>query len=275
MEGAATPWILLRGLVREQRHWGAFATHFAQSMPEARVIALDLAGNGRLHGQPSSWTVDGMVECVRSQCQQLGVEGPVHVLAVSMGAMVASRWAHQYPQEVRAQVLVNTSMRPFSWPWQRLRPANYAPLLRLLLTPLLNPLLKPSLASSSDRPSQRHATALAWEQTILALTSNGAACDVLSQWVQYRTECPVSARNALRQLIAAARFKARRTAPHVPTLLLASTQDRLVDVQCSRALAQAWALPLQEHSWAGHDLTLDDGPWVVQRVQEWLNTRSA
>jgi len=53
---------------------------------------------------------------------------------MSLGAMVAVAWAQSHPEEVAAQVLINTSMRRFSPLYQRLRPANYLPLLRLLLT---------------------------------------------------------------------------------------------------------------------------------------------
>jgi pimeloyl-ACP methyl ester carboxylesterase len=76
--------------------------------------------------------------------------------------------------------------------------------------------------------------------------------------------------NALRQLWAAARFAAPSAVPAIPTLLLASAQDALVSVQCSRAIAQAWGVPLHEHPLAGHDLSLDDPRWVAQQVQAWL-----
>ena len=69
---------------------------------------------------------------------------------MSLGGMVAVDWARRHPDELAACVLVNTSLRPFS-PWyRRLRPANY---------PALLGFLRPWL---SDR--QR-------EQTILRITS--------------------------------------------------------------------------------------------------------
>jgi len=56
-----------------------------------------------------------------------------------------------------------------------------------------------------------------------------------------------------------------------PTLLLASAGDQLVSLKCSQALAAAWQCPIQTHPWAGHDLPLDDPPWVIARVQAWLS----
>jgi pimeloyl-ACP methyl ester carboxylesterase len=265
--------VLLRGLARESRHWGGFVPEFAQAFPGERVLVPDLPGNGRLWGERSPRSVAGMVDSVRDQLRSMGAlgpvkteaVGPVKVLAVSMGAMVACDWSRRYPHEVQVQVLINTSMRPFSPPWQRLRAASYPQLLRLLL--------------AGASPEQ-------WEQTILQITANGHHPQVLSSWLQYRRECPVSRLNLLRQLWAAATFKASRNASQMsgqrsaqmaaqmstlaPTLVLASTQDRLVSVQCSRTLSKAWGVPLVEHAWAGHDLTLDDGPWVAQQVSQWM-----
>jgi pimeloyl-ACP methyl ester carboxylesterase len=53
-------------------------------------------------------------------------------------------------------------------------------------------------------------------------------------------------------------------------LVLGSEQDRLVSVLCSKALAQQGAYELRLHPDAGHDLPLDDGPWVARQVQSWL-----
>jgi hypothetical protein len=36
-------WVLLRGLMREQRHWGNFTQQFAQAHPHERIITLDFA----------------------------------------------------------------------------------------------------------------------------------------------------------------------------------------------------------------------------------------
>lgn len=76
-------------------------------------------------------------------------------------------------------------------------------------------------------------------------------------------------RNLLRQLAAAARFRPDPRPPAVPTLLLAATHDRLVSVECSRAMARAWNVPLREHDDAGHDLPLDDPAWIVGQIAAW------
>ena len=241
-------WVFLRGLARESRHWGSFLAAFQQALPDSNVITLDLPGNGQLYQQRSPLSIQDMVVHCRAELVFRDIKPPYQVLAMSLGGMVSVAWAQTYPQEIAAQVLINTSMRPFSPFYQRLRPQNYLRLLKLLLG---------------------RANSETWEGTILELTSNRSTADVLPHWLALRQTHPVANVNMLRQLIAAARFSANQHAPSAPTLVLASLQDRLVAVACSQHLAQAWACPLRLHPNAGHDLTLDDGPWVALQVSHW------
>lgn len=244
-------WILLRGLARETAHWGRFADDFQNAWPQAQVVALDLPGNGQLHAQPSPLSVQGMVAACRAELARQGVHPPYRLFAMSLGAMVATEWARAAPQEIRGCVLVNTSLRPFSPFFHRLRPRNYAALLGLALLP-----------RSPD----------AIERTVWRLTSHAPhpRSAVISEWVAARTRRPVSAANALRQLVAAARYRAPALAPSPPILLLASQNDQLVDSRCSHAIARSWHCALALHASAGHDLPLDAPQWVLKQVQQWL-----
>jgi pimeloyl-ACP methyl ester carboxylesterase len=246
-------WILLRGLTRESRHWGDFLEQFQHVLPSAQIMALDLPGNGRLNQQRSPLRIQDMVAHCRAQLVSCNIAPPYNILAMSMGAMVAVAWSEVYPQEVAAQVLINTSMRPFSPFYHRLLPANYTLLLKL------------TLAGAAPE---------VWERAVLQLTSNRSHDDhdddILPRWLALRQETPVSRSNAVRQLIAAARFHAPLVKPPVPTLLLASELDHLVSVNCSKTLACNWQCGLRVHGSAGHDLPLDDGPWVAAQVRAWL-----
>ena len=244
----AGTWVLLRGLSRGSGHWGDFADRlaFAFGCP---AHTIDLPGNGTLYRQRSPTRIDAMTEAVRARLQRTGVAPPYHLFAISMGAMVAADWATRHPDELAAAVLVNTSLRPFSPLTQRLRPAAL---------PLLLGLLRPGLEARRR------------EATVARLTSRRADNDpVVTAWVALREAQPVSTGNALRQLLAAARFHAPQRAPAVPLLVLASTRDALVDVRCSRALARHWSAPLVEHPDAGHDLPLDDPAWTLEAVRRW------
>jgi pimeloyl-ACP methyl ester carboxylesterase len=242
-------WVFLRGLTRESRHWGLFVAQFEQAIIGSRVVLLDLPGNGRLNRQLSPLSVRDMVTHCRRQLIALDIEPPYSLLAMSLGAMVAIAWSSQHPKEIAANVLINTSMRPFNPFYQRLLPANYGLLLKLAVT---------------------NASSEAWERAVLRMSSNLAIEDILPHWTAMRMECPISRTNALRQLVAAARFCAPSTPPIAPTLVLASAQDHLVSIECSKALARHWQCTLRIHASAGHDLTLDDGPWVAAQVRAWL-----
>ncbi|MEO6853603.1 MAG: alpha/beta hydrolase, partial [Rhodoferax sp.] len=113
-----------------------------------------------------------------------------------------------------------------------------------------------------------------WERSILRITSQGGQDAVLPLWLALRGQHPVTRANALRQLLAAARYRAPK-AVTTPTLLLASAQDQLVSVACSQALARQWQCRLQVHPTAGHDLPLDDGNWLARQIAAQYLLRNA
>lgn len=248
----ARNWVLLRGLVRESRHWQGFEQQFQAFFPDDQVVALDLPGNGYLHDQDSATQVAPMVASAQSQLSERGLQPPFHVIALSLGAMTAISWLEQHPQQLGSVVLMNTSVARFSPFWKRLRYQNYGTVLRGLL---------------SEPGIER-------EQLILELTTNHLSASqrqqVAEDWAEYARQAPVSRRNGLRQLRAAARFKAPAQLPSdVPVLVLNGAGDRLVSPDCSSALANAWQLPMDVHPTAGHDLTLDQGGWVIERIDRW------
>jgi len=253
----AAPWVLLRGLTREHGHWAGFDARLARAWPAARVLTPDLPGAGVLAAQRSPLQVAAMVAAVRAQVAAAGVAPgtPLHVLGLSLGGMVACAWAQAHPAEVAALALVNTSLRPYSRLTDRLRPAHWPRLLRLL-------------AAHDARQV---------EAAVLALTSAAPARHTarLADWVAIRQARPVRTGNALRQLVSAALFRHRGPPPPVPTLVLHSEGDGLVHPRCSQALAHAWGVPVRAHPWAGHDLPLDDGPWLVQQLVDWLGPAPA
>lgn len=246
-------WIFLRGLMRETRHWGEFPQVFRQHIPQAQIVMLDLPGNGRLHRLETPAGVEDMMEHCRAQLASLGIAPPYYLLGLSLGAMAVVSWATHHHEELSGCVLINTSLRPFNSFYRRLQPRNYFKILKLLL-----------MAHTSRD----------WEQSTLQLTSRhlDRTSKVLDDWIVYRDEYPVARRNALRQLLAAARYRAPSVNPLPHALILASVRDDLVDVHCSRTLASAWGLNIAEHPTAGHDIPLDDGEWVARQVQNWLST---
>jgi len=244
-------WIFLRGLTRESRHWGGFIETFRGRVAAADIVTLDLPGNGRLSHLPSLPRVEEMATWCRAELSARSIRPPYHLLGMSLGAMVAVAWAHRNAEEIRGCVLINTSLRPFSPFYQRLRARNYAALLRL------------ALLGGSD---------VAWERTILRITSSRGDdnAKLLAAWMAWRHEQPVSRSNTLQQLLAALRYRAPDKPPRPPLLVLASAADALVNPICSRQLAARWQTGYAEHPSAGHDIPLDDGDWVAKQVSVWL-----
>jgi len=248
-----TTWVLLRGLMREKRHWGEFSAQFKKAMGEQQIVMLDFPGNGGLYSQTSMNSVEGMANYCRDQLRVLGCKPPYRVLALSLGAMVAVEWSKRHPGEIERMVLINTSLGQHNPFYHRLRPANYPALVRFLV-----------FGSKLQR-----------EQLILRLTStkertHDEQAELQEQWTNYALESPITRTNILRQLYAALRYRAAPIAPSVPVLLLVGLGDRLVDAKCSLTLAEQWGCEIKLHQAAGHDLPLDDGSWVTEQISQWV-----
>ncbi|KMQ76574.1 alpha/beta fold hydrolase [Marinobacter subterrani] len=240
-------WILLRGLTREQAHWGSFATRLRDAFPDDRFHTVDLPGTGVRYREDSPARVAGICKKVREQVRH--VPGPLNILALSMGGMVALDWAQNAMEgEIQNLILINTSSG-FSPPWQRMRPGAWPWILRLL-----------GRRELFDR-----------ERDLLRLTSNREVPLTLAkQWYSIQRQRPVSSRNAIRQLTAAARYTPAQKRPLADALVLASRGDRIVHWRCSAALEARWQWTLKLHPDAGHDLPLDEPDWIIQQIRNWL-----
>jgi len=248
-------WVLLRGLVREQRHWGNFPDILHSTFPDDRILLYDFPGNGQRFKENSATSIEDMVEDIRLHLSTNDVQQPVYIIALSLGAMVAVEWLNRYPNECAGAVLISTSLRGLNPFYQRLLPSNYPMLFKSLLFP----------GSIQQK-----------ETRILNLVSNIVANDrnthktLINHWVNYAEQYPVSGKNGLRQLLAAMRFNVPAQCPDVPMLVLRSIADHMVSPECSLTLARHWNLPLQTHETAGHDIPLDDGSWVSEKIMQWL-----
>ena len=245
-----TTWVLLRGWTRDARHWGGFPAVLQARLPAGdRVLAPDLPGCGTRRAERSPAHVQGLMEALRGDLLRSGHAGPFVLVALSLGGMVACDWASRHPSGLRGCVLINASIGGLAPFWQRLRPTAVARL--------------PALALARDARTR--------ERGILALTSQARRHDheLAEAWAQYALASPLSMGTAVRQLAAAARFRAPPQRPPVPLLVLASGGDRLVSPSCSRAIARHWEAPLAEHPTAGHDLPLDAPDWVADAIRDW------
>lgn len=249
-------WVLLRGLMREAGHWGDWPARLARTLPQgSEVLMHDLPGNGARFQERSPVRVHDMVTDLRQGLPPARPGQRTHVVALSLGGMVAMEWARQAPQEVHSLTLVNTSVRPFSPFWHRLRPARWPDVLRLTLLER-GPEAREArlMAMTTRQPDRPEAT--------------------LRHWVALHRRHPVGTLNAWRQLLAASRYRAPDGAPlDGSVLLVCSRGDGLVNPACTEALGRHWKLPVQVHPSAGHDLPLDDGDWLIERHLRWLQAQ--
>ena len=246
------PWFLLRGLVRESAHWGAFLPAFRAAFPDDEVHCLEIPGNGPLYRAVTPLSVPAMLEEVRAQARALAPgRPPARILALSLGGMIAHEWAQRHPRELAGIVLGNTSFGGYSLPYERLAPTSVLPLIRSSLARTLEERERQLLGVTSSRKELHAALSI--------------------EWAQIGRLRPVGRVNALRQLLAAVRYRPLRTPPSVPQLILCGLGDRFVDPACSRAIHRAWNAPYRAHPTAGHDLTLDAGDWVIAQIRGWLS----
>ncbi|MGR8979560.1 MAG: alpha/beta fold hydrolase [Gammaproteobacteria bacterium] len=240
-------WILLRGLTRELAHWGDFIPLLARAFPNSRITLLDLPGAGRHYRDITPAAVNGIADRVRAEALKQGsLARPATILALSLGGMVAWEWMRRYPNDICGAVLINISFAGLSPFYQRLRWQSYGKFATLIMK-----------RGIKNR-----------EAEILRLVSNrrDRFDETAEQWIMIQKRRPVSLNNACRQIIAAAGYNPGEQKPRQPVLLLNSLGDRLVSPACSEAIHLKWDIALQTHPWAGHDLTLDAGPWVVEQI---------
>ncbi|ALZ76239.1 alpha/beta hydrolase [Rheinheimera sp. F8] len=240
------PVVLLRGLARERAHWGDFPTTLAQQSRRL-VLCQDLPGMGQFHREQSPADMARLAELMLPRIRRQH-PGPWHLVAMSLGAMLAVQLEALAPQQVASLVLINTSAGALTPFYQRLRWQQYPKVLSAFFAPVL----------------QR-------ERLILQLTSQYWQPQQLLHAVDIARHRPVLRRNVLRQLMAASRFSLPAK-PQCPILLLSGGADQLVHPICSQRLAEYWQVPHRQLPDAGHDLVLDAPGWLLgQLLQFYAN----
>lgn len=248
---AGPNWLLLRGLVREQRHWSNFPTLLAEGT-RSRVLTLDLPGVGTERGRESPTSIPGIVDDLRARFLPIRAEDdrPWALFAPSLGGMVTLDWADRYPGDFVHVAVCNTSTRDLGSLFQRFSPEALRTVLALLWANVFAP------------------DPVARERRTLALVSN---TDVgrghAEAFAEYVRTAPAGPGVLVRQLLAGARYRAPAELA-VPITVLCSEGDRLCSPAISRALATRLRAPLLVHPTGGHDLPLDDAAWVVRVLSE-------
>nr|WP_321280583.1 alpha/beta hydrolase [uncultured Vibrio sp.] len=241
------PIVLVRGLLRESGHWQGMTEVLKQASPDLVLITPNVPGNGEKYRELSPLKIEqmlpSMIEQLPNHCHRY------HLVAISMGSMLASHWAHTLPDQVASLTLINPSFSRYSPFWHRIN---------------INALL--SIAVSRLKGSG------AFQQSILKWTSPVSVnqSDVLAHHIKLAQQHPVSVGNAIRQLCAAARFKGQSLPPACPSQVIVSTADKLVDSRCGDAIAKAWQIEIVHFDCDAHDLPLAKPHALTNYLLHWL-----
>ena len=87
---------------------------------------------------------------------------------------------------------------------------------------------------------------------------------------QLKEKNPATRINTFYQLLAAKNSKVPESL-NVPLLCLSSENDQMVDPECSLDLANFYGGENLINKVSGHDLTLDDPIWVIEKINDWLD----
>lgn len=238
-------WIFLRGLTRGNIHWGDFPAMFLAKNPDAEVEYLEIPGNGLLSFEVTPLDPKFLIDLLKRKSHLARSNSTYHLCGISLGGMVALKWAELYPESIESVSVINSSLSQCSAFNKRLSPSNYLPLVKAIF--------------EYDRYLQ--------EEKILKLTSNSFEKNkkYLSSYAEFAVKHKVSTTNLVRQLILANNIQLQKF-PKIKLKIFSSAQDRLVHSSCSVAIAKELSGRLSIHSTAGHDLPLDEPEWLIEQL---------
>lgn len=222
--------VMIRGLSRSSRYWLEVRPLLEAHL---RVIVLDNRGVGRSDAPGPGFSVSDMGDDVAAVMDAAGI-GRAHVFGISLGGMVAMRFALRHAPRVDRLVLGATTAGGGALPV----PVEVA--LTLLSTARLG------VAETIRRTAPLTLSPRALRERP----------DIIERWVALAESEPRHRGALVGQLVAAAMHDARAELGRItaPTLVLTGDADTLIDPAESRALAAA--IPrarLEILPGAGHD----------------------
>ena len=237
-------WIWLRGLIRWKDHWGDFPTEFKKQFPDDEILFLDLPGFGDFYQEDCPKSMEQIIDHLDKRVDWS--KGKYHILAFSLGAMVAAQWAERRSLQIEKMFLINTSDKrsPF---YQRFHLKNFWLLFSRLVWTQPKFVETGIMNVISNKPEVRK--------------------KYIETFIQAFSKSPFKRHNFLRQIRIASKARFQQASP-VTTIFMNSKADRLVHYRCSERIAQEWGSVVETHMHGGHDLTLDDPQWVLKILQK-------
>lgn len=104
IHGDGEPLLLIHGLGSCAADWASQIAYFS---PNYRVIAFDQRGHGRSSRPRGTYSIPRFAQDTVALLKELGI-GPVHIVGLSLGGMVAFQLAVDAPELVESMTIVNS-----------------------------------------------------------------------------------------------------------------------------------------------------------------------
>ena len=235
--------VLVSGIAQLAASWTP-VVHALAAQGEVCVVLPDNPGIGRSASVPVPRTCEDHAALIEQTLDSIGCTGPVHVVGLSLGSMIAAALAARLGQRAVSLSMLAGSCRESGR--LRLSPASVARMgFRALIgrTGLRGRM--PELISPQ------------------ALAANPGVVDALLQL--RRIEGGYAAGALRRQLFAAGRFSLAAHLKHLPKqrAVIVGSLDRLVNPQHSERMAQMLGVPVLTIQGCGHYLAMDGAQQVA------------
>ena len=242
---------LIRGLAREKAHWGCFVNLLEKQNFVNTVTCLELPGTGQYRKLSSPLSISENAEFLLSHISQ-GSKHPKVIVAVSMGGMVAIEMLQKNSKQFIKAFVMNTSFSNLSPIYHRLQINGFKQFFKIAKTKSILEKELEVIKMVSRSPDK-------WEQ-------------VSKEWAMVAEKRPMATKNFFRQLVAAARYRIAEKPPQASIVVLGAKGDQMVHWSCSVKLAEYWNLVSYIHPSAGHDICIDDPNWVIEKINQELQT---
>lgn len=246
---------LMRGLSRDQRHWGRFALDVKSELADFEIVHLDLPGFGEKNNISSPANIKSIAQGVftKELLDKYKDYDLKAIMAMSLGGMVTLQGVCDHPSFFDKICLLNSSQ---SYKTKRFERIAFGAGVTLAF----------SFLFSSLKSRER----LIFKKTINSKMDDTTVAD----WVRFFNERPFKLVSVFKQVWAASRFSIKNKISVLKKfdgLILTSKSDRLVSVRASYVLSKCLDWPCETHESGGHDLTFDDSAWVCNKLRAFLN----
>lgn len=242
---------LIRGMMRDSRHWGEFPLFLSKNIQGLEVKFIDLPGSGIYCDQKSPTRISNIVDFLRIRT---GIDNSNTniLLASSLGGVVAMDWINRFHKDFEAMIMLSSSFKgicPFN---ERVRPSIWKEVIQLIF---------------ALKVEKR-------ESILIKINANYNSFQQqhLEEWISFQQKNKMTRINILRQSMAGLRYHVKiKPQLNIPILMIGSKSDRLVCERCIEKSSLFFGADLIWHEKAGHSITLDDPEWTAIQIQNWLN----